>query len=274
MEPQSQYQNTGQGQMSHVTGHMTGELSAGISSTELPVLEATRNDLETINYAQAGIGQSLAVGSTNTNVSNTITMSHTVNSADISHSSRNLTTQPSVSVNNWAESKFSETTDHQSKVSDIDKEYRIIKDEIPSSDNDDFGGDTDCDDELSTFDLNNAMESANLLLTPEKPKTADKPKQPADKPKQPADKPKQLSDKPKQPSDKPKQTIDTPKQTIDKAKQLNNKPKQLEEKPQDKGTKRCRKGKGKVKEEMVEPQPLPLDTSKEQVNTLKGCMTS
>ena len=233
--------------MSHVTDHVTGELVAGIPNNELPVLETTREELEAINHTQAGIDQALAVavGSMNNNVSDN-SMSHIVNSvADVSKSSGKLVTQPSISVSNWTESKFSETIDHQSEISDMDKEYNI-KDEIPSSD-DDFGGDTDCDEDLSYLDLNNTIESMQGLLT------ADKPKQPADKPKQPADKPKQPVGKPKQPADKPKQPADKPKQTADK--------------PKGNESKKGRKGKGKVKEEMVEPVPLPSDTSKELVST-------
>ena len=228
--------------MNHVTDHITGELVAGIPNNELPVLETTREELEAINHTQAGIDQALAVavGSMNNNVSDN-SMSHIVNSvADVSKSSGKLVTQPSISVSNWTESKFSETIDHQSEISDMDKEYNI-KDEIPSSDNDDFGGDTDCDEDLSYLDLNKTIESTQVVLTP------DKSKQPADKPKQPANKPKQPADKPKQPADKPKQTADKSKGNE---------------------SKRGRKGKGKVKEEMVEPASLPSDTSKEQVSTL------
>ena len=202
----------------HNSGQMNGELVAGIPDNHLPVLETTREEIEAINNVQAGIDQALAVavGSMNNSVSDS-SMSHIVNSVtDVSKSSGTLLTPPSVSVSNWTESKFSETVNHQAEASD--KTYTNIKDEIPSSDNDDFGGDTD--DDLSYLDLSNTTESTQVLITPEKTKSPEKPKS---------------QEKPKQPADKPK----------------------------GKGSKRGRKGKGKVKEEMSEP--APLDTSKEQV---------
>ena len=129
------------------------------------MIETTREEMEAIDSAQASIEQALenAVANMHNNEQEDA-ISLSTSAADLSKTTGILLTPPSDAINSWVGNKFPSVI--TAGAVDETQDKTVIKNEIPSSDND-FGGDTD--DDLSYMEHPTAAPEPERA--PERPKS-------------------------------------------------------------------------------------------------------
>ena len=129
------------------------------------MIETTREEMEAIDSAQASIEQALenAVANMHNNEQEDA-ISLSTSAADLSKTTGILLTPPSDAINSWVGNKFPSVI--TAGAVDETQDKTVIKNEIPSSDND-FGGDTD--DDLSYMEHPTAAPEPEWA--PERPKS-------------------------------------------------------------------------------------------------------